>query len=49
MNNLTPEEINSLAVALASILAKDCNKKEIISLKFFLSLLINNLATYILD
>ena len=47
MTNLTPEEKNSLAVAVASFLACDKEKKEILELKFFLLQVINNLSTYI--
>ncbi len=46
---LTSEEINSLAVLLASILAKNASKKEIILFKVFLSQVINNLSSYLLD
>jgi len=47
MINLTPEEKNSLAVAVASFLACDKDKKEIIDIKLFLLQVINNLSTYI--
>ena len=46
---LTAEEINCLAVALANILAKGLNKKEILTLKSFFLQVINNLGTFLLD
>lgn len=46
---MTPEEINSLAVVIASVLAKDCNKKEILNLKHLLQQIISNLCSYLLD
>ena len=47
--DLTPEEINSLAVMLACIIAKNSTKKEILSFKFFLSQVLCNLNTYLFD
>ena len=47
--NLTPEEINSLAVIIASLLSKDASKKEIINIKIFLSQIINSLSSYLID
>ena len=46
---LTAEEINCLAVALANILVKGLNKKEILTLKCFFSQVISNIGTYLLD
>lgn len=46
---LTPEEINSLAVIIACLLGKNSTKKEIINIKVFLSQIINNLGSYLLD
>ena len=47
--DLTPEQINSLAVTIASILVKDKSKKEIIEIKIFLSQILCNLSTYLFD
>lgn len=47
MINLTPEEKNSLAVIVASFLACDKDKKDILEIKFFLLQVINNLSAYI--
>ena len=47
--DLTADEINFLAAALASVLSKGCSKKEIINLKCFLSQVICNLGTFLID
>jgi len=47
--NLTADEINFLAAALAGILSKGCSKKEIIKLKCFLSQVICSLGTFLID
>jgi len=44
---LTPEEFNSLAVIVASILAKGEDKDTICKIKSFLLQIINNLSVYI--
>ena len=49
MDNFTTEEINSLAVAIASVFAKGATKKEITVIKQLLNLINNNLSTYILN
>lgn len=47
--NLTPEEMNTLAVLIACIIAKDSTKKEILSFKLLLSQVLSNLSSYLLD
>jgi len=47
--NLTPEEINSLAVIIANILAKGKSKKQIIEIKNLIGQIICNLTTYLID
>lgn len=44
---LTPDEFNSLAVIVASILAKGEDKDAICNIKTFLLQVINNLSIYI--
>ena len=44
---LTPEEFNSLAVVVASILAKGEDKESICKIKEFLLQVISNLTIYI--
>lgn len=44
---LTPEEFNSLAVIIASILAKGEDKETVCSIKDFLLQIISNLSVYI--